>query len=371
MHFIKSFFSHLFAVVIFFIILFLASTSIVRNMLVDSVVETAISRTNYMETIKAETSKENEAMEEIWEYIEIDDLINEYMADVILYKLNIITEEPKLNLEELNEKIAFGIERYIDDQIDSYTGGFNSYLENIGIDLGIDDKINDYINNNIGIDLTNNKIITEEDLEELYVEIDAAFKDIEESTYLYELLDIIYNDTLRIILIISAIVLTILICVINWNAVVGITYLIAPLAINSLIFLIGFVLSVSIEVSGRKEADAINYLINTAGAEALKQFIILLLITIFVIILYYIGKIISIKIAHKTGRTTLDTFFDDYNREEVIKEMQEDVEIEETYETEDVLPVEQQVEEKDVEIEENIDLDKPLLVEETEKEEKE
>ena len=386
MHFVKSFFSHLFAIIIFFIILFLASTTIVRNVLVDSVIETTLSRTNYMETIKTETSKENESMEEIWEYIEIDDLVYEYLADEILFKLKITEEEPKLNLEELNERIAYGIEKYIDDKIEEYTGGFNSYLENIGIDLGTEEKVNDYINNNIGIDLTNNEIITEEDLEELYVKVDEVFKDLEESTYVYEILDIVYNDTLRIILIVSAIVLTILICVINWNAVVGITYLIAPLALNSGLFLVGFVLSVSIDVSGRQEADAINYLINTTGAESLKQFIVLLLITIFVIILYYFGKIMSIRIAHKTGKTTLDTFFDDYNSEEVIKGMQEEYEVEETYETEDVYPenieesldndIEENVDDNiddniDKNIEESIDLDKPLLVEENEKEEKE
>lgn len=329
MHFLKSFFSHFLAILIFFIILFLVSTTIVRNLLVHSVLESVISETNYMDEVINESETKYEGMEEIWEYVEIEDLINDFLADEILYKLKIIDEEPKLDVDELNDRIATGIEAYIDDQIDSYTGGFNSYLENIGIDLGIDDKINDYINNSTGIDLTNKKIITEDDLEEIYTELDKAFADIEESTYLYELLDIIYNDTLRIVLIILGIVFTIIICVINWNAVVGISYLIAPLSINAIIFLIGFIISISVDVSGTSTSNVINYIINIIGAESLKQFVILLVLTIFIIFLYYIGKLLSIRISHKTGKTTLDTFFDDYNRDEVIKELQENEKIEE------------------------------------------
>lgn len=327
MHFIKSFFSHLFAIIIFFIILFLSSTSIVRNMLVHDTISNTISETNYIDEIIKEQSSEYEGMEEIWEYIDIENIITEYLTNKILYELKLINEEPKINLDQLNEEIATGIESYIDDQIDSYTGGLNSYLEGVGIDLGIEDEINKYINESIGIDLTNNEIIKEEDLDELYQTIDEAFIDLRESTYFYEVLDIIYNNTLRIILIIVVIVLYIIISLINWNAVTGLSYMIAPLAINAFIFLIAFIASISIDVSGTKEAAAINYLINEAGSRAFKQFIILLLITIVIIFLYYIGKILSIRISHKTGKTTLDTFFDDYNRDEVVKELQEAEEI--------------------------------------------
>ena len=86
------------------------------------------------------------------------------------------------------------------------------------------------------------------------------------------------------------------------------------------------------------------------------------MLTILVIVLYYAGKIMSIRIAHKTGKITLDTFFDDYNREEVIKDMQEEYEVEETFETEDNILQEEQI--IDEELNEELDLDKPLLNEE-------
>ncbi|MBQ7104621.1 MAG: hypothetical protein IJN90_02060 [Bacilli bacterium] len=321
MYFIKNFFSHLLAFIMFVIILFLVSTGIARSILTRNQIIYALEDSGYMEEAINEISSEYEGMEDVWEYIEIEDIINNYIADKILYELKRIDNEPKIDIDLLNERIAEGIELYIDDTVNEYTGGLSSIFENAGFDIS--DKISDYINNNTEIDLENNEIITEEDLEEIYKEIDKAFEEVRENKIIFKALDIIYNDTISIILVITLIVIYIIISLINFNAVTGLLYTIAPVSINALLTLILFITSLVVKVSGGIEANIVNYFIKEMGIISFKYFIILILITIIIIFSYFIGKYLSIFISHKTGKTTLDTFFDDYNREEVIREIEE------------------------------------------------
>lgn len=321
MYFIKSLFSHILSFFIFLILLFLLSTNITKSLITKSQITMALEDSKYFEEVKKEMSKEYKEMEDIWQYIDIEDIINDYISDKILYELKRIEKEPKIDIDLLNERIADGIELYIDNTLNDYTGGLSSIFEQNGYDIS--SQIYDYINKNTDIDLENNKIITEEDVVEIEKELDEAFKEIRENEMLFKTLDIIYNDTLQIILIISLIVIYIIISLINFNAVTGLLYLIAPFAINALIMLIVFIASTIIKVEGGVEANIINYFISEIGIIAFKYFVVLLLIDIVIIFIYFIGKNLSIFISHKTGKTTLDTFFDDYDRDEVIKQMEE------------------------------------------------
>ena len=99
MYFIKNFFSHLLAFIMFFIILFLVSTGIARNILTKDKIIFALEDSGYMEEAITEMSSEYEGMEDVWEYIEIEDIINDYIADKILYELKRIDNEPKIDID--------------------------------------------------------------------------------------------------------------------------------------------------------------------------------------------------------------------------------------------------------------------------------
>jgi hypothetical protein len=79
----------------------------------------------------------------------------------------------------------------------------------------------------------------------------------------------------------------------------------------------------NLNFTGSYEASALNYLTQKASSVSFEYFFIFLLLTIIMCFLYYIGKHINILISHKTGKTTLDTIFDDYDSEEVVKQLQQ------------------------------------------------
>jgi hypothetical protein len=86
----------------------------------------------------------------------------------------------------------------------------------------------------------------------------------------------------------------------------------------------------SLRFEGGLPVNALTYITEEASKISLKYFIIFLVITISVIVLCFVGKYISILISHKTGKTTLDTIFDDYDSEGVVKQIQEREQQEET-----------------------------------------
>lgn len=325
MYFLKNFFSHILAIIFFIAVFLLSGTFAVRELITHDHLYNALEKTNYMDEIEfKEGSKEQQQIsQELLEYVEIEDIINHYVADKVLYEFNIIDTEPKIDIDELNSRLATALEEYLDDKIDEYSGGLNSFLEENGIDLKIKDKVENYINNNTSIDLTNEKIITEKDLEDIYKKTDDMFLEVKEGTYLQEIINIIYNDKLPIILILVIIATFTLISLINFNILTGLLYTIAPFAINTIIYLVGFYGLKEIKFTGGIEVEALNYFKEAASSISFICFILFILLTITVCLLYYIGKHINILISHKTGKTTLDTIFDDYDSEGVVKKLQE------------------------------------------------
>lgn len=324
MNFLKNFFSHVLAIIFFCAVLVLGVTTAVKELITHENVYTAIEKTNYWEEMISVqgTPLEHKISDELLEYLKIEDIINHYATDKILYELNAIDEEPKIDIDLLNERLAEGIEKYLDEKLDEYTGGLNSFLINNGIYF-LKDKVEDYVEDKTSIDLTNKKIITEKDLENIYDDMDRVFSKVKNGTYIKEIFDIVYNDKLPVISIVCIVASVILISLINFNILTGISYTITPLALNAATYFIGYAGLKSLKFEGGLPVNALTYLTEKATKISLNYFIILLILTIVAIILYFVSKYISILISHKTGKTTLDTIFDDYDSEDVVKQIQE------------------------------------------------
>lgn len=324
MNFLKNFFSHVLAIIFFLAALYLAGTLAVKQLITHDNVYTAIEKTNYWDKMVSVqgTPLENKISDELLDYLEVEEIFNHYATDKILYELGATKEEPEIDIDLLNERLAEGIEKYLDEKLDEHTGGLNSFLMNNGIYF-LKDKVEDYIEDKTSIDLTNKKIITEKDLENIYEEVDRVFDKVKNGTYIQEIFDIIYSDTLPIISIVGLAVSFVLISLINFNILTGLLYLITPLALNAVTFFVGYTGLDSLHFEGGLPVNALEYLTEKATDISLTYAIVFIVLTVVTIILCFIGKYISILISHKTGKATLDTVFDDYDSEGVVKQIQE------------------------------------------------
>lgn len=324
MNVLKTFFSHVLAAILFCAVLYLSLTTAVKQLITHDTVSTAIEKTNYWEEMISVqgTPLEHKISDELLDYLEIEDIINDYATDKILYELGAVTKEPEIDINLLNERLAEGIEKYLDEKLDEYTGGLNSFLIDNGIYF-LKDKVQDYVEDKTSIDLTNKKIVTEKDLDNIYDDMDRIFRKVKNSTYIQEVSDLVYHDTLPTISIVTIVVTIILLALINFNILTGILYTITPLSLVTVTYILAYSGLKSLRFEGGLPVNALTYITEEASKISQTYFIIFLIITISVIILCFVGKYISILISHKTGKTTLDTIFDDYDSEGVVKQIQE------------------------------------------------
>jgi len=314
MHSIKSLLSHLLAFILFISILLLSSTNAIKDLLTHHHVFGALQEINYTELVKINnlTNEEEKTFKELLSYIEYKDIIDDYLADKVLYELNIIKDEPKINLEALNEALIIGIEKFIDEKIYEYTSGLSSIIENTTIDSALREFINKIINDKTSIDLSNNQIITEEKIQPLYEEIDKMMVELKEDTYIVDIINVIYNDIIPLITIIMIITSIILLGIINRN-VKTIAYMIAPIVSNALIFLIGHYFLESLKFKGGIEINALNYLTREAGDITFIYSIIFIGLSIAVIYLYNYVKKLLIYRSNKKEEVPVDTITSNYD----------------------------------------------------------
>lgn len=322
MEFVKSLFSHILAFIFFFALLFLSGTFFARELVTHDNICKALDESDVIR----ESMKNNGELipvtipEEIIDYIDIDDIIYPYIADIILYELKLIDEVPTINLIELNERIVSGIDKYVDEKLNDYTGGLGAYFDL----TEIKEQILEYLEKNTSLDLSNAQILNEDDLQKIYDYAKQNIDEISQSTYLFEISTLVFSKEAQIIAIVVTIISFVLIILINRNIATAIAYTIAPFTINTIIYFIGYLITKNITFDGRLSANIINAFMTKAGEITLKYFIIFLIVTILMIILYLLSKKFNIFMKQKKGIATLDTIFDDYNREEVVKEMQEE-----------------------------------------------
>jgi len=295
MYFLKKLLSHFLGFIIFFSILVLVGISLTKEIITYDNVHIAVEKSNYWEEIITKSSSSYSDIVMAWDYIEMDHIFNKYLIEKILYELKISNQSPIIDLNQLNKKIEDGIEKY--------------YHNNINEE------------NNISVDLNKEEIITQEDIDTFYKEIDKVFLEIENRTYIMEIFEIIYLDDLTEILIITIVISFVLIALINFNVINALLYTITPITINSIFCFALYSLTKKIQINSDISEETIAYIINKIQNVTLKYFLILLISCIIVIITYFIGRMINIHISHKTGKTTLDTIFDDYDSDRVVDEI--------------------------------------------------
>ena len=111
MNLLKNFSSHLLAFIFFISLLIFSGTSAVKDLITHDNIYYALEDTNYLDEIKINENIDADMSKELLEYIEIKDIIDHYIADKILYEFNIIENDPKINIDDLNKRIAAGIEK--------------------------------------------------------------------------------------------------------------------------------------------------------------------------------------------------------------------------------------------------------------------
>ena len=319
---VKKIFSFIFAFIFTIAVLFLSATFFAKELITRDNIYNALEESDIMK----EAMQNNSILisiaipDELLDYIEIDDLIYGYIADLTLYELEINDEVPTIDLIELNDRVVEGLDKYVDEKLDSMTGGLSSYFDL----TEIKNQIIAYLEQNTDLDLRNAQILSESDLQKIYEYSTSSIDEIKDSTYLFELAIMFFSEEAQIIALVVIIISFILIALINFNIVTALIYTTASFAISAITYFIVYIVSQNLNFDGRLGAKIINIFMDKIGDISIKYILIFLVLTFFTAILFYLGKKINIFINHKKGITTLDTVFDDYDREEVLKEMHEE-----------------------------------------------
>lgn len=328
MDLLKGFISHLLAIVLLLAIIFLTGSSISREFLTYDNIYKAMDDANLLEEVINDValSKGIGVPKEIYDYIKVDDIVYDYVTNYALYDVNIIEERPTIDSKVLNERLARAIEKFIDDNIVKYGDDIDAFLKEQGLDIDFKEVIEDYILEKKAIDFSKIQYINDKELEFVYDYVDEQVDKLEEQTIAFDIVRFItnkdyYNYSIWIIA-----GCLILITLINLSLLPTLSLSIAPLALTSILYLAIYLFASNVNFSGGLAADIANPFIAIIKDLSSKYFITLIVLTLIVVILYFIFKKIKIAISHKKGVATLDTVFDDYNSDEVVKEINQNTE---------------------------------------------
>ncbi len=328
MDLLKGFISHLLAIVLLLAIIFLTGSSISREFLTYDNIYKAMDDANLLEEVINDValSKGIGVPKEIYDYIKVDDIVYDYVTNYALYDVNIIEERPTIDSKVLNERLARAIEKFIDDNIVKYGDDIDTFLKEQGLDIDFKEVIEDYIIEKKAIDFSKIQYINDKELEFVYDHVDEQVDKLEEQTIAFDVVRFItnkdyYNYSIWIIA-----GCLILITLINLSLLPTLSLSIAPLALTSILYLAIYLFASNVNFSGGLAADIANPFIAIIKDLSSKYFITLIVLTLIVVILYFIFKKIKIAISHKKGVATLDTVFDDYNSDEVVKEINQNTE---------------------------------------------
>lgn len=326
MDLLKGFISHLLAIVLMLAIIFLTGSSISREFLTYDNLYKAMDDANLLEEVINDValSKGIGVPKEIYDYIKVDDIVYDYVTNYALYDVNIIEERPTIDSKVLNERLARAIEKFIDDNIVKYEDDIDAFLKEQGLDIEFKEIIEDYIVEKKAIDFSKIQYINDKELEFVYDYVDEQVDKLEEQTIAFDLVRFITNKDYYNYSIWVVAGCLILITLINLSLLPTLSLSIAPLALASILYLAIYLFASNVNFSGGLVADIVNPFIAVMKELSLKYFIVLIVLTLIVVILYFIFKKIKIAISHKKGVATLDTVFDDYNSDEVVKEINQD-----------------------------------------------
>lgn len=315
MDFIKNFLSHFLAIIMFVGMLLLTLTFLSRDTITYHNIYSALEDSKLLESElrNNDNLKELGIPEDLYEYIEIEDLLYEFFTNKFLYKAKIIKEEPVLNKEKINDRIEIGLEKYIDAKISEYAGDADAFINGTGLNSKIKEEVKKYIEDKTKIDLSNNEYISDREIKYITNYAEEVIKKLEDSTYIFDFTDVIYNDTLVVIYILAIIIPFVLIAIINLNLLPAISLTVSPVLINLIICLIIVLSAIFVNFGGSPITIILNSLLDDLSVVAFKYFVIYIVIFMFMLMLQLIVKLIYKRILSKKGITTEDNVLDDYD----------------------------------------------------------
>ena len=305
---IKVFISYLLTIVITILLTYF----IINNFIYSSINYKNINKTLNKNRIDYLSIGKVTVSDEIYDYLDIDDIVNDYIANKTMYELGMIEKDPKMDKELINKKVKKGLDNYIDYRISQAEGDLTVILDQVGLNKEIKDNVIEELNKKYNIDYNNSEIVKEEDLEKVYNDINKSVDEYEDYLSIFK---IFTNKEYRRVSIIVIIVLLLLIAIINFNIIAIFLYTIVPLVINIILLVVTLIASCNINFSGNDLAKILNDIMGYIFTTSIEYLVVLAILLFVNIIIYFIIKNINIVKSHKKGKATLDTLFDDYYKD--------------------------------------------------------
>ena len=300
---IKVFISYLLTIVVIISLTFFLINSFIYSSINYKNINESLTknRINYLSIGKVTVS------DELYNYLDIDDVVNDYIANKTMYELGMVEKNPKMDKNLINKKIKKGLDDYINYRLSQVEGELNTILDKTGINNQIKDTIIDELDKKYDIDYKSSEIVNDKNLEK-------AYNDIDKTVYEYKdylnIIKIFTNKEYKRIALILVVVSLLLIAIVNFNIIAIFAYVIIPLIINIILLTGTLIASCNINFSGNDLAKILNDIMKSIFTTAIEYLVVLVDIIIYLII-----KNINIVKSHKKGKATLDTLFDDYYKD--------------------------------------------------------
>ena len=305
---IKVFISYLLTIVVIISLTFFLINSFIYSSINYKNINESLTknRINYLSIGKVTVS------DELYNYLDIDDVVNDYIANKTMYELGMVEKNPKMDKNLINKKIKKGLDDYINYRLSQAEGELNTILDKTGINNQIKDTIIDELDKKYDIDYKSSEIVNDKNLEK-------AYNDIDKTVYEYKdylnIIKIFTNKEYKRIALILVVVSLLLIAIVNFNIIAIFAYVIIPLIINIILLTGTLIASCNINFSGNDLAKILNDIMKSIFTTAIEYLVVLVIVLFVDIIIYFIIKNINIVKSHKKGKATLDTLFDDYYKD--------------------------------------------------------
>ena len=305
---IKVFISYLLTIVVIISLTFFLINSFIYSSINYKNINESLTknRINYLSIGKVTVS------DELYNYLDIDDVVNDYIANKTMYELGMVEKNPKMDKNLINKKIKKGLDDYINYRLSQVEGELNTILDKTGINNQIKDTIIDELDKKYDIDYKSSEIVNDKNLEK-------AYNDIDKTVYEYKdylnIIKIFTNKEYKRIALILVVVSLLLIAIVNFNIIAIFAYVIIPLIINIILLTGTLIASCNINFSGNDLAKILNDIMKSIFTTAIEYLVVLVIVLFVDIIIYFIIKNINIVKSHKKGKATLDTLFDDYYKD--------------------------------------------------------
>ena len=231
--------------------------------------------------------------DEIKKHINIDSYIYDYITNEALFLSGKLDKEPVINRDNINKEIKSGIDEYLE------------------LDKENKSKMMDEINKRYKVDYENGQFVFREDIDKINNTIKEKYKD----NNIIDIAKFMMNDDYKVKSMIAFIAALLLIAIVNFNIIFIFLYTIVPFIIEIILQIVLLLVSKNLNFVGNDLADLLNYFMKIIGNLTYNYILIFSVLLLISIIMYFITKNLNIIKSHKKGVATLDTIFDDYDKE--------------------------------------------------------